>query len=142
MTDCKDPSADYKVGKGRPPIATRFRPGKSGNPKGRPKRKKKVPSFLEALAERVEADMFISEKGRRKSVPTTVALAGQVVQRAFTSVKEAAQLVKLLQQLPADTETAGRERLVNAEQTRRKLQAMIEQREERERLESRTHDEP
>jgi Family of unknown function (DUF5681) len=29
--------ADYKVGYKRPPVGTRFPPGKSGNPKGRPK---------------------------------------------------------------------------------------------------------
>jgi hypothetical protein len=28
---------DYKVGYGKPPKRTRFRPGQSGNPKGRPK---------------------------------------------------------------------------------------------------------
>ena len=30
-------TADYAVGYGRPPVQTRFRPGASGNPKGRPK---------------------------------------------------------------------------------------------------------
>jgi len=29
-------SADEQVGYGRPPIATRFRPGQSGTPRGRP----------------------------------------------------------------------------------------------------------
>jgi hypothetical protein len=28
----------YRVGKGKPPVGTRFERGKSGNPKGRPKR--------------------------------------------------------------------------------------------------------
>jgi hypothetical protein len=28
---------DPRVGYGRPPLATRFRPGQSGNPRGRPK---------------------------------------------------------------------------------------------------------
>jgi hypothetical protein len=31
------PDQDYKVGPGRPPKHTRFKPGQSGNPKGRPK---------------------------------------------------------------------------------------------------------
>jgi len=30
-------SKDYEVGYGRPPVQTRFQPGQSGNPKGRPK---------------------------------------------------------------------------------------------------------
>ena len=34
----------YRVGYGRPPTETRFKPGASGNPKGR---RKKAPSFSE-----------------------------------------------------------------------------------------------
>ena len=30
-------AAQYKVGYKRPPVSTRFKPGSSGNPKGRPK---------------------------------------------------------------------------------------------------------
>jgi hypothetical protein len=33
---------DYVVGKGRPPLSTRWKPGQSGNPKGRPKRAKNM----------------------------------------------------------------------------------------------------
>jgi len=33
----KKPSPEYVVGYGRPPAHTRFKPGRSGNPKGRPK---------------------------------------------------------------------------------------------------------
>ena len=35
-------SAGYEVGYGRPPIATRFKPGQSGNPKGRQKGRKNL----------------------------------------------------------------------------------------------------
>jgi len=42
-------NSEYKVGRGRPPIPTRFQPGQSGNPSGRPK---KPPSFRgELMAE-------------------------------------------------------------------------------------------
>jgi Family of unknown function (DUF5681) len=41
---------DYKVGKGRPPLSTRWKPGQSGNPKGRPKGAKNMMTcFREAL---------------------------------------------------------------------------------------------
>lgn len=30
----------YKVGRGRPPVETQFKPGQSGNPSGRPKRRR------------------------------------------------------------------------------------------------------
>jgi hypothetical protein len=42
------PSRDYEVGYGRPPMATRFRPGGIGNPKGRPKKQKPVGQSIEA----------------------------------------------------------------------------------------------
>jgi hypothetical protein len=40
MTEVPAPltsNSDYEVGYGKPPAATRFKPGRSGNPKGRPK---------------------------------------------------------------------------------------------------------
>jgi hypothetical protein len=37
---------DYEIGYGRPPVATRFRPGGVGNPKGRPKRAKPVGQII------------------------------------------------------------------------------------------------
>ena len=56
---------DYEVGYGRPPIATRFRPGGNGNPNGRPKKKKTVGQRIEeALMTRVT----IEENGRSKSM--------------------------------------------------------------------------
>jgi hypothetical protein len=39
---------DYEVGYGKPPAATRFKPGRSGNPKGRPRgSKNKMPALNE-----------------------------------------------------------------------------------------------
>ncbi len=40
---------DYEVGYGKPPRAHRFRPGKSGNPKGRPRRNENVPGLVRRL---------------------------------------------------------------------------------------------
>jgi hypothetical protein len=46
--DDDDPEGpDYEVGYGRPPKATRFKPGQSGNPRGRPKGAKSIPALLE-----------------------------------------------------------------------------------------------
>ncbi len=43
-----------RVGYGRPPIATRFRPGRSGNPRGLPKRARHLGAVVaRALSERV-----------------------------------------------------------------------------------------
>ena len=48
----KSPASAYTVGYGRPPTRTRFRPGHSGNPKGRPKRPKE-PIARAALEQKV-----------------------------------------------------------------------------------------
>lgn len=49
-------SPDEKVGYGRPPIATRFRPGQSGNPRGRPKGSKSLDQVLRQALDRRVSD--------------------------------------------------------------------------------------
>lgn len=43
---CPSEVHDYKVGPGKPPKHTRFKPGQSGNPKGRPKGSQNVKTVL------------------------------------------------------------------------------------------------
>ena len=53
---------DYTVGRGKPPVHTRFKPGQSGNPRGRPRGAVDAKQALQAaLGERVT----ITENGRR-----------------------------------------------------------------------------
>ena len=47
-----DVSLEQKVGHGRPPVATRFKPGQSGNPRGRPKGSKSLDQVLRQALER------------------------------------------------------------------------------------------
>jgi len=57
---------DYEVGYGRPPKGTRFQPGKSGNPRGRPKVDRDFGAALrEALNRQIEV---VNEKGDRRKV--------------------------------------------------------------------------
>jgi hypothetical protein len=47
-------AGDYEVGYKKPPVGTRFKPGQSGNRKGRPKKSRNLKSdLLDELAERI-----------------------------------------------------------------------------------------
>lgn len=47
--DKKPPTGEYPIGYGKPPVHTRFKPGQSGNRKGRPRGSKNVATVVEEL---------------------------------------------------------------------------------------------
>jgi hypothetical protein len=50
----REQSDDYEVGYKRPPVHIRFKPGRSGNPKSRPKGRKNMGTLTEdILSERI-----------------------------------------------------------------------------------------
>ena len=58
-------SADFLVGRGKPPAHSRFKPGQSGNPGGRKKGSRNLKSVLEdVLLEEIE----MTENGKKRSV--------------------------------------------------------------------------
>jgi len=68
----KKPRGDYEVGKGRQPKHSRFKPGQSGNPKGRPKHAKNAKTILKQINEEPVA---VRHGGRRRYMPNFEALA-------------------------------------------------------------------
>ena len=62
MTKPREPGDDYEVGYGKPPEATRFKPGQSGNPRGRPKKELDIRAMLEALTKR---EVSVVRNGRK-----------------------------------------------------------------------------
>ncbi|MBI1218207.1 MAG: hypothetical protein GC186_06625 [Rhodobacteraceae bacterium] len=54
---------NWEVGYGRPPKATRFKPGQSGNPRGRPK---EANGLGDVLRKRLYAKYPVQENGRPK----------------------------------------------------------------------------
>src|SRR5580658_3055917 len=77
--DKKAVSDDYEVGYGRPPKASQFRKGQSGNPRGRPKNAKSFKTFLTtALREKVT----VSENGDNRRSSKREAAAIQLANSA------------------------------------------------------------
>lgn len=71
----------YGVGYGRPPKHTRFQPGQSGNPKGRPKGTINLKTdLMEELSERIS----VSEGGKPKKLSKQRALLKSLMAKAIT----------------------------------------------------------
>lgn len=69
----------YPVGYAKPPQATQFKPGQSGNPKGRQKGAK---NFATLFEEELEARIPVTENGKRKKITKRRAAVKQVVNKA------------------------------------------------------------
>ena len=72
--------SNYEVGYGKPPKHARFQPGRSGNPRGRPKGTKNLKTdLMEELGEKI----VIREGDRSQKVSKQRALLKSVVNRAI-----------------------------------------------------------
>lgn len=85
-----DRPSDYAVGYGRPPKATQFQPGQSGNRKGRPKGSRNIALMLD---EELGAGVMVTIDGRRVRRSKGQIMVRQVVDRAAKGDLNAAKLV-------------------------------------------------
>ena len=60
-----NPPASYEVGYAKPPVETRFKPGQSGNPRGRPKGAKNKPQHISTDTLH---DIILSEAYRKVTI--------------------------------------------------------------------------
>jgi len=77
VADDEDPQ--YPVGYKKPPRHTQFKPGLSGNAKGRSKGAK---NFATVIEKELRARIEVTENGRRKRISKREAIAKQAVNRA------------------------------------------------------------
>tara|TARA_R110001599_G_scaffold188457_2_gene382939 strand:- start:39 stop:476 length:438 start_codon:yes stop_codon:yes gene_type:complete len=86
---------DYEVGYGRPPRASRFKPGQSGNPNGR--RKKVIGGLGEHLRAAVNQTIEVKVGGVKKKMSFQEAIATRLANDALTG--SVADRIKLLDAL-------------------------------------------
>ena len=79
---------NYKVGPGRPPIHTRFKKGRSGNPGG--KRKQNMPALL---ADTLDEPIFITIDGERRQLTKRAAVIHQLVDKSTTADLRATKML-------------------------------------------------
>ena len=95
----KDKRTD--VGYGRPPVEHQFKPGQSGNKKGRPKGRKGIRQMFRDLANRKVA---ITENGRRRNITKAEVALTQIINKAAAGSERALTLfIDLMQQAESST---------------------------------------
>jgi hypothetical protein len=88
-----NPARDYQIGYRKPPLDTRFKKGKSGNPKGRPKG---TQNFATVLLRTLREQVVINENGRRREITKLEAAVKQLVNKAATGdLRALSQLISL-----------------------------------------------
>jgi hypothetical protein len=104
-----DSSADsdaYEVGYGKPPKNNRFKPGQSGNSKGRPKGTRNLKTDL---AEELQERISLKEGGKTKQVSKQRALVKSLMAKALQGdARAAALLLAMVTKLLDQAEVADR----------------------------------
>jgi len=92
------------VGYKSPPTWTRFKPGQSGNPTGRPKKRK---SLKAELADELDELISVSESGREVQIPKRRAIAKSLIRKAVAGDLRATEaLLSIFAGDPLDAEQA------------------------------------
>jgi hypothetical protein len=99
--------AEYKVGDKKPPKHSQFKPGKSGNPKGRPKGAR---NFKTLIAAELNSPIKIHEGGKCKTVTKLEAMAKLwVTNAAKGDAKALDRLMPIIAEIEAEQKKAEQE---------------------------------
>jgi Family of unknown function (DUF5681) len=93
-------SADYAVGYARPPRATQFASGKSGNPRGRPKGSRTVGAILQDI---LRQKIAVTENGKTRQLPALEVMLRRLANDAMRSDQKAMKLLLVLVDRYAET---------------------------------------
>ena len=98
---------DYKVGYGKPPATSRFKKGKSGNPKGRPKGSRNFASDLKVV---LNTKVKVTEDGEQKTVTSQLAIMMQLRAQALNGNPKAMdKIITLAKELGVEEAARGAE---------------------------------
>jgi hypothetical protein len=81
---------DEKVGYKRPPKATQFKPGKTGNARGRPKRSRKLDVDLVEMLSQV---MTVREDGKTRRISRQAAILRRLLSQALQGDEKAIKFI-------------------------------------------------
>jgi hypothetical protein len=85
---------EYEIGYGKPPKATQFKAGQSGNPKGRPKGSMNAATMMQQIV--AEPVSVVEKGGREKTMPMLEVLLRRMVNKAATGDLKAIPMVLTL----------------------------------------------
>jgi hypothetical protein len=97
-----DEKGDYEVGYGKPPRHTRFKKGRSGNPRGRCPGSRNLSTLL---CETLNEPVIVAENGGRRKISKRQAIIKQLVNQSAKGDWRAAKLLlDILQDIERRTE--------------------------------------
>ena len=105
--DAAGADADNRVGYRQPPKHSRFRPGQSGNARGRPPGVKSLPDIVRKI---VGQKVTVTENGRARRVPRLEAILLRAASEASRGDGRALRLVLQLTERYGETAQTGAER--------------------------------
>ena len=98
---------DNKVGYGKPPATSRFKKGKFGNPKGRPKGSRNFASDLNVV---LNTKVKVTEDGEQKTVTSQLAIMMQLRAQALNGNPKAMdKIITLAKELGVEEAARGAE---------------------------------
>lgn len=91
----KKKGSEFPVGYKKPPRHTRFKPGQSGNPNGRPRKKS---TLAESIERELNTRITVTEGGKQRRITKLDAIAKQQTNKAVSGdLKAAALLMKAVE---------------------------------------------
>ena len=107
-----DKPQTYEVGYGKPPAATRFKPGQSGNPRGRPKGSKNIPppiganTLQDIILKEAYRPITANDSGKQVTMPMATAVMRSI---AVNAAKGQPRSQKLFTDILSKTEAQRRQ---------------------------------